>query len=102
MRKLITRGIVSQFIGNLVSFESPSDAWIFKGLTKLFEYQFSADDEEELPTTELFISEVLHPTLVKSFSSEFPISADEALTEELAEKGEKLQSFLAVSMSLLM
>lgn len=37
---------------------------------------------------------MLHPTLqLQSFSSEFPFSADNALSDELAEKGEKLQRF---------
>lgn len=87
LSKLITNGILSQYIGNAITFESWSDAWIFKGLSHFLAYEISGNDE-------LFISEVLHPTLqLQSFSSEFPFSADEALGDEVTEKGEKLRRF---------
>lgn len=85
--KRLTNGIVSQFLGNIVSLESWTDAWLFKGLTKFLEYRVSTADE-------MFIIEVLHPTLRKqSFPSTFPFTHDEALGEALAEKGEELQAF---------
>lgn len=89
--KLITSGIVSQFLGNIVTFDSMNDNWVFKGLTKFLEYQIGIKGSTSL-SDEMFVSEVLHPTLqLKSFSSELPFSADEALSDEVARKGEKLQ-----------
>jgi Peptidase family M1 domain len=86
--RLITNGIVSQWLGNIVSLESWSDAWIFKGLSKFLEFQIRPNDDDSV---ELFASE---PTLRRhSFASEFPFTASEALSEEVARKGEKLQSF---------
>lgn len=82
--KLVTNGIVSQFLGNLVTLDSWNDAWIFKGLAKFLEYHFTGANE-------LFISEVLHPTLQQQlFTAEFPFSVDAALSNEAVEKGEKL------------
>lgn len=96
--KLITSGMVSQFLGNIVSLNSWNDAWIFKGLSKFLEYEINDD---EFKASEMFISEVLHPTLHRtSYSSELPFSADDALSQELIEKGEKLQfAFLLESKS---
>lgn len=96
--KLITSGIVSQFLGNIVSLNSWNDAWIFKGLSKFLEYKINDD---EFKANEMFISEVLHPTLHRpSYSSELPFSADDALSKELIEKGETLQfAFLLESKS---
>jgi Peptidase family M1 domain len=94
--KLITNGIVAQFLGNLVSFNAWSDVWIFRGLTKFLEYYINVNDMD-FASNELFISEVLHPTLEQQFfPKEFPLSVDDALSKEVAEKGEKLQ----LSMSL--
>jgi Peptidase family M1 domain len=87
--KLITNGIVSQFFGNLVSFDAWSDVWIFKGLLKFLEYHINVNDAD-FASNELFITEVLHPTLQQVFTGEFPFSVDDALSKEVAEKGEKL------------
>lgn len=87
--KLITNAIVSQFLGNVASLESWSDAWIFKGLSKFLEYEIN---DAEFDADEMFISEVLHPTLhIQTFSSEFPFSADVALGREATEKGTKFK-----------
>lgn len=87
--KRLTRGVVSQLLGNWVSFALWEDSWLFSGLTKFLEYQIN---EANYTADNMFVSEVLHPTLhVESYTSEFPISVDEALSEALAEKGEKLQ-----------
>lgn len=84
--KLITNGVVAQFLGNLVSFDTWSDVWIFKGLTKFLEYHININ-----ASNELFISEVLQPTLQQQlFTAEFPFSVDDALGKEASEKGEKL------------
>lgn len=94
--KLITNGVVSQFLGNVVSLDSWSDAWIFKGLSKFLEYEIKTNDDE-FERSEMFISEVLHPTLHRrTFTLELPFSADDALNAELIEKGEKLQFFLSL------
>lgn len=88
--QLITSGIVAQFLGNVVSFASWSDAWIFKGLSKFLEYHINADGA----TNEMFISEVLHPTLQRdTFPFEFPFTVDAALSEKVAEKGEEFFEF---------
>jgi hypothetical protein len=81
--KLVANGIVSQFLGNLVTTDSWSDAWIFKGISKFLEYQIN-------DANELFVSEVLHPTLQQQLFIAFPYSVDAALGNEAAEKGEKL------------
>lgn len=52
------------------------------------------DSDADFVTNERFITEVLHPTLQKSFSADFPFSVDAALSEEVAEKGKKLQFVL--------
>ena len=86
--KLVTNGIVSQFLGNLVTFNTWNDAWIFKGISKFLEYHLNGAN---FASNELFISEVLHPTLRQQFfASEFPFSVDTALGNESAEKGKKL------------
>jgi aminopeptidase N len=91
MARLITNGIVSQFLGNIVTLESWNDAWIFKGLTKFLEFQIGSNDDDD---AELFVSELLQPTLRRnSFASKLPFTASEALSEEVARKGEKLPSF---------
>lgn len=98
--KLITSGIVSQFLGNIVTFDSWSDTWISRGLSKFLEYHIN---DVEFEANEMFISEVLHPILQQQiFSSEYPFSVDAALSKEVAQKGEILRVFLhrKVSMSL--
>lgn len=86
--KIVTNGIVSQFLGNLVTFNTWNDAWIFKGISKFLEYHLN---DAKFASNELFISEVLHPTLQQQFfASEFPFSVDAALANESAEKGKKL------------
>ena len=100
--KLITNGIVSQIFGNLVSLESWNDAWIFKGLSKFLEYEINRN-EAEFFADEMFISEVLHPTLQRqSFASDFPFSTDDALHRVVTEKGKKIEASprSKVSMSL--
>lgn len=90
--RLITSGLVSQLFGNIVTFESFEEAWIFKGLSKFLEYHLNEANE-------MFISEVLHPALhEQQFSSKFPFSVDDALSEAAAKKGEL--HFTKVSMSL--
>ncbi|CRL04603.1 CLUMA_CG017671, isoform A [Clunio marinus] len=63
--KYVTNSIVSQFLGNIVSVDSQSDVWIFNGLITFLEYLINISDFE---SNEMFISEVLHPTLDSSFS----------------------------------
>lgn len=88
IRKLVASGIAEQYFGNLVSFESWSDVWIFKGLIKFFEYELNNEGEDAFTSNELFISEVLHPTLRrKSIESEIPISADFAISKNVAARG---------------
>jgi hypothetical protein len=88
--KLITNGIVSQVLGSIVSFQSWRDSWIFQGLSKLLEYQIRSNDDN-FNSTELFVSEVLHPILHQQFfTSPFPFTVTNALNEEVSKRGEKL------------
>lgn len=87
--KLITSGIVSQYLGNLVTFESWNDAWIFKGLSRFLEFEINTG-QEGFSSSDLFISEILHPVLKRqSFSFNLPPTTDDALSEEVAERGKK-------------
>lgn len=89
IRKLVAGGIASQYFGNSVSIASWGDAWIFKGLVKFLEYEINNESDNEFPSSELFISEVFHPTLQrKSLPSKFPLSTEVAISKEVAERGE--------------
>lgn len=85
--KLVTSGIVSQYLGNLASLDSWNDAWIFRGLSKFLSYEIHRDDEDFV-SDEMFISDVLHPILHRqSYPAAFPSSAEDATSKEAVEKG---------------
>lgn len=58
---MIATGLLSQFLGNVVTLASYDDAWIFNGLTKFLQY-FIATTTNSMET-QIFTTEVLHPTL---------------------------------------
>lgn len=101
IKKLVASGIAAQYFGNSVSLESWNDAWIFKGLLKFMEYEINNESDDEFPSSELFISEVLHPTLQrKSIPSKFPLSADVAISKEVAERGEACCAIKSIDIAL--
>lgn len=57
IRRLIAAGLLSQFLGNVVSLASHNDAWIFNGLNKFLQHFIATSDDE------IFIGEILHPTM---------------------------------------
>lgn len=64
IRRMIAAGLLSQFMGNVVSLASHNDAWIFNGLTKFLQYFIvTANDDDFSTSHEIFINEVLHPTM---------------------------------------
>lgn len=60
---MIAAGLLSQYMGNVVSLASYNDAWIFNGLTKFLQYFIAANNDEYSASQEIFIKEVLHPTM---------------------------------------
>ena len=64
IRRMIAAGLLSQFMGNVVSLASHNDAWIFNGLTKFLQYFIAAANDDDISTShEIFINEVLHTTM---------------------------------------
>lgn len=52
-------------------------------------------NDDEFASDEMFISEVLHPTLQRqSFSSEIPFSPDDAIHSEVTQKGKNCSFYL--------
>lgn len=63
---MIAAGLLSQFLGSIVTFASHDDAWIFNGLIKFLTYFIPATstiDDDFATSQEIFINEILHPTL---------------------------------------
>jgi hypothetical protein len=47
IRRVITAGLVSQFLGGVVSFASHNDAWIFDGIVKFLQYGITTGDDDD-------------------------------------------------------
>lgn len=61
---MIATGLLSQFLGNIVTLTSHDDAWIFNGLTKFLQYKIAANNDDDFASSdEIFTNEILHPTL---------------------------------------
>lgn len=62
IRRMIATGLLSQFLGNVLTFASHNEAWIFNGLIKFLQYFITSNSSDDA-SQKIFINEILHPTL---------------------------------------
>jgi len=100
--RALSNTLVAQYLGSLISFVSNEDVWLFSGLAKFLEYYIHRSSEyDSVLFRQLFINDVLHPTLWRnSITEEFPFSVDDALSAAVEAKGKQNCNFLCCRVSM--